>query len=72
MRFMRSLNSNFLKFKDQVAKKLESSDDEALQSCRELLSSRRDVQIKALEEELKQMEASYEEITVWFHMEERE
>lgn len=53
-----------------MAKKLLESSDDALQSCCELLETRRDV-LTALEEELKQMESSYEEIVVWFHMEDR-
>lgn len=38
-------------------------------TCRELLCSRRDIQINGLEQELQQTESSYEEILVWFHME---
>lgn len=44
-------------------------EDDSLQSCRQWLETRRDIQLNGLEQELRQMESSYEEIVVWFHME---
>ncbi|CAK9000889.1 unnamed protein product [Durusdinium trenchii] len=53
---------------DQVHQKLFG--DESLISCRELLESRRE-NLAGLEDELKLMESNYEEIVVWFSMEDK-
>lgn len=59
---------------EQVLTKLNSPaslEDDSLQSCRQWLETRRDIQLNGLEQELRQMESSYEEIVVWFHMEDK-
>ena len=49
--------------------KKSGAEDESLQSCQELLEARKDEKLRGLEEELKHMECRYEEIVVWFSME---
>lgn len=59
---------------EQVLTKLNSPaslEDDSLQSCRQSLEKRRDIQLNGLEQELRQMESSYEGIVVWFHIEDK-
>ena len=55
---------------DAAAHSEDSGVDDVLLGCQRLLASRIE-ELQKLEAELKQLEEKYEEIVVWFHMEER-
>ena len=55
---------------DAAAHSEDSGVDDVLLGCQRLLASRIE-ELEKLEAELKQLEEKYEEIVVWFHMEER-